>query len=304
MPLSNLVVHAAVQAFAEALGVSGAAHSLAVGLWLRPPDPGAFEGFVGLGTGLAVVFATRARLFPLLADGARALGHPRAFAASPRAREALVLAWICAVSVMFGLVLRRAGAGAPPSPRAIAIGLGATGLAVAAGSYLSSLRADAAGPRSGGRAAGAGRPGFEPASFLGATLAGAAHAFGSWPGVSRVGVAAAVLLALGAKPARALELALLATVPFWWADAARALLDVSAFGKGQALLCLVIGFVGALAALALLRRLAARRALFALSLWMIPLCCAIFAYARVHRAPYGAELRAPAANDVISSNHP
>src|SRR5262249_36100316 len=98
--------------------------------------------------------------------------------------------------------------------------------------------------------------------------------------VSRPGVAAAVLLGLGVKPGRALEIALLATVPFWWADVAAALPGMPALGAGRALAVALFAFLGAFGAVALLRVLVARRALAALSLWMLPLACAIFVYGR------------------------
>jgi undecaprenyl pyrophosphate phosphatase UppP len=297
MPLSNLVVHAAVQAFAEALGASGAAHALVLGLWVEPPDRAVFAGSVGFGSGVAVVLATRARLFPAIAEAARAIGRPGSFLAPGRAREALQIGWIAAVSALFGVALRGAGAEAAKAPHVIAMGLAVTGIALLAGAMMSSARSSAGAwigdaPRaaSGGRsqsgdrsraASGSRAPTtFEAPSWIAATLAGAAHAFGVWPGVSRVGVAAAVLFALGVKPARALEVVLAATVPFWWIDTVRAFPAVSEIGRGQALVVALFAFLGAYAAVALLRALAARRALAALSLWMIPLACAIFAYGR------------------------
>ena len=297
MPLSNLVVHAAVQAFAEALGASGAAHALVLGLWVAPPDRAVFAGSVGLGSGVAVVLATRARLFPALAEAARSIGRPGSFFVPGRAREALLIAWIAAVSALSGTALRAAGAAAKVGPHAVAIGLGVTGLALLAGATASAARRetraierDAAGgdPRRAAHGPSIARLGvgprttFEAPSWIAATLAGAAHAFGVWPGVSRVGLAAAVLFALGVKPVRAVETVLAATVPFWWIETVRAFPAVSEIGKGQVLAVALFAFLGAYAAVALLRVLAARRALAALSLWMIPLACAIFAYGRAH----------------------
>lgn len=289
MPLSNLVTHAAVQAFAEVIGASGAAHALALALWVPAPEPAeAAAAATGLGTGLAIVIATRSRLGPALADGARALVHPSMFRVSARARDALVIVWIAGVSALGGWLLRRAGGAAPPSPRNLALGLAATGLAILAAAHVTAARSEP-GARSGERGAGreerrvALRP-LEAPSLLAATLAGAAHACGAWPGVSRPGVAAAVLLLCGVKPARALELALLATVPFWWADFAAMGPGIAALGAGNALAVGLFAFLGALGALALLRALSARRSLGALSLWILPLACAIFAYGRAGAA--------------------
>lgn len=282
MPLTHLVIHAAVRGFADALGVSGTAHELALGLWVKAPDPAGFAGAVGLGTGVAVVVALRARLFPVLSEGARALGRPSSFLSSARAREALSVVWIAGVSGLLGFGLRQAGAAPPPSARAVAIGLGVTGLALFCGAFLSNTR----GESSARRATRAGGVGFSDVpTLVGATLAGAAHAFGVWPGVSRVGAAAAVLLAIGVRPARSLELALMATVPFFWLELVAAEPPGSPLGKGQALLVVMFAFFGGLGAVGALRALLSRRALAALPLWMLPLACAIFAFGRAVQTP-------------------
>lgn len=276
VPLSNLVVHAAVQAFAEAIGASGAAHGLALGLWVAPPERAFFSVPTALGSGVAVIVATRARLFPALVEAWRGLAHPRSLVTSAKARDALVIAWIAAVSAGVGTILARASGGAPEGERTIAIGLGLSGIALFAGALVSASR-DRGDARSRGRAT------YEAPTWIAATLAGCAHAFGSWPGVSRVGAAASVLLALGVKPQRAMEIALVATVPFWWFEAARSAgSGASPRLGGGAIAVALFGFLGAYAAIALWRALAAKRALVAVSLWMIPLACAIFAYGRAH----------------------
>lgn len=270
MPLAHLVTHAALAAFAEAAGMSGAAHTAALGLWLSPQDPAAIAGAAALGTGAGAVISMRGRLFPALSDGARALGRPASFLTSPRAREALVLVWIPTVSAALSWVLGRAGLDRPPSPQALAIGLGVTGLAL----LSTGLRREPS-ARSRERAAHRDLP-----SLAGATLAGAAHALGVWPGVSRVGLAAAALLALGVRPGRALPFALAATVPFWWASFLAAWPEARAMGAGKVTLAALFGLLGALAAPVALRALAQRRALVLVPLWMIPLAGALLAYAR------------------------
>lgn len=282
VPLANLVVHAVVQAFAEAIGASGTAHRLALGLWVTAPERAVFSGPVAFGSGVAVVVAMRAR--PPLGDGAstlRALSRPRSLFSSPRAREALVIGWISAVSAIVGVALAQASGGggagdvgADAAPRSIAIGLGLSGLSLFSGALVSRSRDR-------GEALKKGRSTFEAPSWIAATLAGAAHALGMWPGVSRVGAAAAVLLALGVKPQRAMEIALAATVPLWWFQAVASIGGAggATFGSGT-IAAALFGFLGAYAAVAAIRALAAKRALVALPLWMIPLACAIFAYGR------------------------
>lgn len=274
MSLAHLVIHAAATAFAEAAGMSGAAHAAALGLWVTQPDPAAIAGAVGLGTGLGAVVATRARLFPALSEAARAVVHP-ASRGSTRAREGLVLVWIPVVSAVLSLLVRRAGLAPAPSPRVLAIGLGATAVALLSAALAAAWRREPGGRRPAGPAGARDVPGL-----FGAALAGAAHALGAWPGASRVGLCAAVLLAIGVRPARAWPFALAATVPFWWADFAAAVPDAGALGKGQAILVGLFAFLGALGAAAAVRSLVERRALVVLPLWMIPLACALFAYAR------------------------
>ena len=188
---------------------------------------------------------------------------------------------VIAALVPLGLRARdkkRAAPSSPPMRTHVAIGLGVTGVALFLAAQVARWRAEpgTAPGRAGSKGAAAPR---DMPSLAGATLAGAAHAFGVWPGASRVGLAAAVLLAIGVRPARALPFAIGATVPFWWGDFVRALPDAGALGKGQASLVAVFAFLGAFGAAAALRALAQRRALVALPLWMIPLSCAIFAYA-------------------------
>jgi undecaprenyl pyrophosphate phosphatase UppP len=262
VPLAQLVIHAAVMGFAEVAGLSGAAHAMALGLWVAPPNPAAF-GAAAFGAGLAAVVATRARLVPAVAGAMFAFSRPASFFTQPRAREALVFVWMAVVSAGLWLALRGAGALPPPSPHTLAIGLGATGIALLLAGFARDRR--------------------EPppeVSFAVATLAGAAHAFGAWPGASRVGLCAAVLIAVGTRPARALALALVASIPSWWADFALSLPDAGALGTGRMLLVVLFAFLGSLGAMAVHRALLQRRAIVVLSLWMIPLSGAIFAYSR------------------------
>ncbi|MEZ4298188.1 MAG: hypothetical protein R3B70_24765 [Polyangiaceae bacterium] len=120
----------------------------------------------------------------------------------------------------------------------------------------------------------------EVPALAGATLAGVAHAMGVWPGASRVGLSAAVLLALGVRPARAVEIALVATAPFWLRDFVGSASAEGGLGKGQTLVAGLFAFFATMGAVAALRALAARRALAMPALWMIALAGALFAYAR------------------------
>jgi undecaprenyl-diphosphatase len=245
------------------------------------PEQAPLAGAVGLGAGIAVVGLERARLFPALKEGVRAAARPMWFFGSAKARDALVLSWVFAVSLGLTLVLHRSGATLASTPRTLAFGLCATGLALAIGAYVAAVRGHLPPPaRLPPGAAGPGRIDFDVSLFFGVTLAGIAHAFGVWPGVSRVGAALAVLLGIGVRPARAVEISLLATVPFWWADFASAVPDLTPFGRANAVIAALIGFVATCGAVLVLRALVARRRFAVLSIWMIPLACALFVYGR------------------------
>lgn len=276
MPLAGIVAHAAMNAFAEALGVSGAAHALALGLWISPTDPVKIAGAAGLGTGLGAVIALRSRVFPAMRGAVVAIGQPSSFLTEPHARDALLWAWIAAVGALASLLLRRAGASPVASAHNVSIGLGVTAMALLAAVWAASTRG-AGSPPARRKEVTASR---DTPTFLAATLAGAAHGLGVWPGASRVGLASAVLIALGVRPIDALTFSAVATVPFWWADFFAALADPGTIGKGDALLVTLFAFLGAAAAISVARALSRARALIALPLWMIPLSCAIFAYSK------------------------
>jgi undecaprenyl-diphosphatase len=115
-------------------------------------------------------------------------------------------------------------------------------------------------------------------SLTGAALVGVAHGLAVLPGASRVGAALTVLIWIGVRPSRAVELSFLLTVPSLlvaFARGARGGLDLTV-----AALSLSIAFVAALVAAGVLRSLIARRRLAALALWTIPLGLAMLAYAR------------------------
>jgi undecaprenyl-diphosphatase len=109
-----------------------------------------------------------------------------------------------------------------------------------------------------------------------------AHGAAAFPGASRVGAALTLLLWLGLRPGRALDLALLMTIPSLLATFARAAFGPSPSGAplGVISLGLVIAFVSTAIGVAVLRSLAARRRVGVLALWIIPLGLATIAYAR------------------------
>ncbi|MBK8253410.1 MAG: UDP kinase [Polyangiaceae bacterium] len=274
MGLAHLVIVTAVRAFADVLGISGQAHGEALALWFGASDPEPIRAAAGLAAATGVAGVTRARLFPALSEAVRSLGRPASLLSSPRAREGFVYAWMAALSLVGSAALTRAGAAPSPSPDAVAGGFAVTcaALLLGAGASLFMER----------RVPGRSRvtPVFRDVpSLSAATLAAAAHALGVWPGASRVGLSAAVLLALGVRPERALEHALVATLPFWISDFVVYAMSDGA-QSGRLLAAAVPAFVCVWIAAALIKNLCAKRRVIALGLWMVPMSGALMAYAR------------------------
>jgi undecaprenyl-diphosphatase len=112
-------------------------------------------------------------------------------------------------------------------------------------------------------------------------MVGMAQGLAVFPGASRVGAALTLLLWMGVKPARAVELSFLLAVPALLA----AFFQQAAGGLGGAapsliVLGAVLAFVGAATASEVLRALSDRRRVAWLALWTIPLGLATIAYAR------------------------
>ncbi|WP_438026181.1 undecaprenyl-diphosphate phosphatase [Sorangium sp. So ce233] len=273
MGLVDVAVLAAVEGAAHALPISATGHDAAARLWLRAADGDAWLAAAqALAAAAALALAVRRRLRGALAEGARALARPSLFRTSPPARDAALLALGAAASLIVAAALRPYVALWGSAPLAVGLGLLATGAALAS---------TAIAPRRGGRA------GTDAPSLAGMIAAGAAHGIAALPGGSRVGAALVLLLWLGVRPARAVEIALALSIPALLASGladARAL-DGRAPGPGAVALSLLAAFVGAAAAAAALRALAERRRTAALALWVIPLGLAMVAYARALPGP-------------------
>ncbi|WP_437998468.1 undecaprenyl-diphosphate phosphatase [Sorangium sp. So ce185] len=267
MGLVDVAVLAAVDGAAQALPISATGHAAAARLWLRAADGDGWAAAAqALAAAAALAVAARRRLLRALGEGARALGRPSLFRASPPARDAALLALGAAASLIVAAALRPYVARWGQDPLAVGLGLLATGAALAS---------TAIAPRRDGRDA------TDAPSLVGMLAVGAAHGAAALPGGSRVGAALVLLLWLGVRPARAVELALALSIP---ALAAAALAEAPALsapppGAGAALLSLLAAFLSALAAAAALRALAERRRTGALALWVVPLGLAMVAYA-------------------------
>ncbi len=287
MPLFSLVVLAVLQGLAEALPVSPSGHSAVARLWLDaagdggsasvPPSAIALEAILSLGTALALGIASRRCLFTALGDGVRAIARPALFRTSAGARDAVLLLLGSAASLLVSRLVSPLADRFHDVPLAVGLGLIVTGAALA--STLAAPRAAVA--RIPVRRRDLNRP--DPPSTFAMLAVGAVHGLAVFPGASRVGAALTVLLWLGVRPGRALDLAFLLTLP--------SLLSAFFVGltgrtgdlgieTGAVIVGLLLTFLAAILATAALRALLDRRRLGALALWIIPLGLAMLAYAR------------------------
>jgi undecaprenyl-diphosphatase len=274
MSLLQLVVVAVLQGAAEALAVSPSGHAAIARLWLVRADAGpAIDAGLKVATALALGFAARKRLAAALGEGVRAVARPALLQTSPGARDAVVLLIASAASLATArLVALRIGIAIEAlreAPVAIGLGLVVTGLGL--GSTFFSRRRSSDGPTG------------EAPSIPLAALVGIAHGLAVFPGASRVGAALTVLVWLGVRADRAVDLALLITVPALLLAAAKESVGATipgAFEPGALAIGMMIAFLAARLAATALRSLVVRRRLAILALWIIPLGLALLAYAR------------------------
>jgi undecaprenyl-diphosphatase len=221
----------------------------------------------------------RRRLLGALGDGVRAVSRPALFQGSPAAQDAVVLAVGTVVSVIAGALVGPRVEMWARSPTAAGVGLCVTGLALAS----TALVPRPAGPfrlRSGGREARAAGP-----SLSGSVIAGMAVGLAAFPGASRVGAALTLLLWMGVRPSRAVDLSLLLTAPSLVVAFLTSGWSAGGLTAGTLVLGTVLSSVGVVVAGEILRSLADRRRLAVLALWTVPLGLATLAYARALPLP-------------------
>lgn len=276
MPLSHVAALAALQGVTEALPISRSGHEVVARMWLdEGAQATALEGVLHLGTALALVVVARRRLLAALADGVRAVSRPTLLQASASAQDALVITVGTIVSLIASALVTPRVVMWSESPTATGVGLCITGLG------LASL---ALAPRASGTVRG--RPQTAGPSLAGCVITGMAVGLAAFPGASRVGAALTLLLWMGVRADRAVDLAFLLTAPtLFVAFLTRggghgAPLDGSTLAVG-----LVLAFVGAGLSSEILRSLVERRRVGTLALWTIPLGLAMLAYARALTLP-------------------
>ncbi|MCK6587842.1 MAG: UDP kinase [Polyangiaceae bacterium] len=268
MRLLDTVLLSALQGLTEVLPVSRSGHGAVARLWLTS-DEGALtlEGVLQLSTAAAAAMIARRRLAAALSQGVRAIARPTLFRTAPGAQDAVALVLAMAVSLVVGAAARPYGEVFRGAPIAVGLGLLTTGLALASVVFAPKPRAEAL-------------------SMPAAVFLGAVHGLSVFPGASGVAAALTLLLWLGIKPARAIDFALLISIPSLVVAFAKSLAGVAAHSNGGGLdlgtvaMGCVVAFLCATLAGSALRALLARRKLAALSLWLIPLGLAMCAYAR------------------------
>jgi undecaprenyl-diphosphatase len=272
MRLLDTVLLSALQGLAEVLPISRSGHGAVARLWLSSDSTAsaaaALEGALQLSTAVAAGVVARHRLSAALSEGVRGIARPALFRTSPAARDAAVLALASVMSLVVSALVRPYVEAWRGSPGAVGVGLVTTGVALASVIF-------------------APRPHGDGPSMFGAAAVGVAHGLAVFPGASAVGAALTMMLWLGVKPGRALDLALLISIPGLMASFVQALTGEGAVAvsgddltMGTIAMGCVIAFLCAVLAGSALRGLLARRRLAALSLWVIPLGLATLAYAR------------------------
>ena len=276
MSLLQLVVAAVVQGAAEALPVSLSGHAAVARLWLLRGDAGpVVDGALKLATALALVVAARRRLAGAFAEGLRAVARPALFQASPGVRDALVLVIASGASLATARLVEPRVEGLRDAPIVIGLTFVVAGLGLAS-TFFSRRGSPPARPSNGGAVR-------EVPTIPLAALVGIAHGLAVFPGASRVGAALTVLLWLGVRAERAVDLALLLTVPSLLLGAVKGSVGATipgAFEPAALAIGVVVTFLSARLATTALRSLVARGRLPLLALWIIPLGFALLAYAR------------------------
>jgi undecaprenyl-diphosphatase len=277
MPLLHVVVLAALQGLAEALPISRSGLGAVARLWIEPGGGAAgLEAVLHLGIAVALGFACRRRLFSVLGEGVRAIARPALFRASPGARDAALLLIGSLVSLTVSPFVSPFVDAFREAPSAAGLGLILTGLALS-----STLLA----PRPGEERSRleAWRARSEPPSALGMLLVGLGHGLAVFPGASRAGTALVLLIWLGVRAPRAVDLAFLLTIPSLLIAFIQGTIGRPGglgLDTGAVIMGLSLAFVTATLASAALRALLDRRRLGALALCIIPLGLAMLAYAR------------------------
>lgn len=253
-----------VQGITEFLPISSDGHLALFSLLFEVKDSGlALTVLLHSGTLLATLLVLRARAFPALVDGLRALVKPSLFQSTPAGQDALFVLVASIPTAIIGLGLKSLVESATESPIWIGVGFLVTGAA------LVSTRFAAPGV-------------LEHPSWKAALLVGFMQGWAVLPGVSRSGLTIATLLFLRAERRRAFELSMLMSLPAVLGalilELPDGLREINALGLAFA--GAVVAFVSGIFALIFLRRVVSSGWFPWFALWVFPLGLATLAMAR------------------------
>lgn len=251
---------------AEVLPLSASGHDVVLRIWLELGANTRLAPITTFAVVAAIAVAARARLWPMLGEGLRAVARPALFTTSRGAQDAVVVAVASASSIAFTALLRPLVQAWAQAPVAAGLGLLATAVALGSAAVAPVGKAE--------------RPGI-----AGAVVTGCAHGLSFLPGASPMAGALVCLLWLGVRPIRAVEVSLLITAPALFIDGLARLTEPGAPGvqltpPTVAISAALLAFAAALLAAAALRRIASARRLPWLAFWLTPVGLATLAYAQ------------------------
>jgi len=263
LEIASLAITAGI---AHVLPLSASGHDVVLRIWLELGASARLAPITTFAVVAAITVSVRARLWPMLGEGLRAVARPALFTTSRGAQDAVAIAVASATSIAFTAVLRPMVVAWAHAP--VAAGLGLLATAVALGSTaVAPLGKDE-------------RPGI-----AGALLTGCAHGLSFIPGASPMAGALVCLIWLGVRPLRAVEVSLLVSAPALLIDGLAQLTEPGASSVQLPALPVVVAasllsFAAALLAAAALRRITTGRRLPWLALWLTPVGLATLAYAQ------------------------
>lgn len=191
----NVLLLGLIQGVTEFLPISSDGHLALYSLLFDVQDSGlALTVLLHAGTFLATLLVLRARAFPALGDGLRALAKPSLFQTTASGQDALFVLVASVPTAIIGLGMKDFVEAATQSPIWIGLGFLATGLVLVSTRFAP--------------------PGIlEHPTWKAALLVGFMQGWAVLPGLSRSGITIATLLFLGAERRRAFELSMLMSLP-------------------------------------------------------------------------------------------
>jgi undecaprenyl-diphosphatase len=261
IPLPEVLLLGVVQGVASVFPISSDGHLALLQMLLGSEADAATSVFLYLGTLAAIVLVLRKRVTSALVEGTRGVLHPSLLKDTQGGRDAVTVVLATIPTAVLSLSLKGLAELWSSSPTMV--GACCLASALALGSTYWAPRGEKDTP-----------------SPLGAVLMGVAQGCAVLPGFSRTAATLAVLLWVGVRGERALELSFLAAIP---AICGAALLEArhGLLGDDSDLvLCAgtAVTLVFGLLAFRILRSLVARRVVSVFALYLVPLGVATVAW--------------------------